>query len=179
MENPKGKRFVTVTELPTAKASREQLSRLYTRYKFASEFCKNKTLLEVACGAGLGLGYLSKYAKKVIGGDIDKDVLRFAQGHYKNREKIKLLLFDAEDLPFKNESFDVLIFFEAIYYLIFPEKFIEEAYRVLRNNGIIIICTVNKDWSDFNPSPYSNKYFSAPELFNSVSYTHLTLPTKA
>lgn len=27
------------------------------------------------------------------------------------------------------------------------------------------MCTVNKDWDDFNPSPYSYKYFSAPELY--------------
>ena len=36
---------------------------------------------------------------------------------------------------------------------------------MLRNNGVLIICTVNKDWSGFKPSPYSHRYFSAPELF--------------
>ena len=30
----------------------------------------------------------------------------------------------------------------------------------------IIICTVNKDWEGFNPSPHSFKYFSVPELFS-------------
>jgi len=30
--------------------------------------------------------------------------------------------------------------------------------------GLLILCSANKDWPDFNPSPYSYKYFSAPEL---------------
>lgn len=72
---------------------------------------------------------------------------------------------DALNLPFEDKSFDVVILYEGIYYLEHPEKFIKEARRVLRDNGFLIICTANKDWSGFNPSPYSYKYFSAPELF--------------
>ncbi len=30
---------------------------------------------------------------------------------------------------------------------------------------MLLSCTVNKDWTNFNPSPYSKKYFSAPELY--------------
>jgi ubiquinone/menaquinone biosynthesis C-methylase UbiE len=72
---------------------------------------------------------------------------------------------DAHNLPFDDKSFDVVILYEAIYYLEHPERFIEEARRVLRENGTLLICTANKDWSGFNPSPYTYKYFSAPELF--------------
>jgi len=44
------------------------------------------------------------------------------------------------------------------------EKFVTEAYRVLRKGGLLLIATVNKDWSEFNPSPFSTRYFSVPEL---------------
>lgn len=158
--------YTTVTELPGCKASREQSERLYHRYRFASEFCKDKDVLEVACGGGIGLGYLAKIAKKVIGGDIDENNLKFAREHYKHRPNIELKILDARQLPFENDSFDVVILYEAIYYLIDPEKFISEAKRVLRNGGVLLICTANKDWSGFNPSLYSYKYFSAPELFD-------------
>ena len=43
-----------------------------------------------------------------------------------------------------------------------------EARRVLKENGVLLICSANKDWTDFNPSPFSKKYFSAPELFSLV-----------
>ena len=32
-----------------------------------------------------------------------------------------------------------------------------------------VLCTVNRDWTDFNPSPFSTKYHSAPELFGLLS----------
>jgi len=69
-------------------------------------------------------------------------------------------------LPFEKYSFDVVILFEAIYYLAQPEKFLAECQRILKENGLVLLCTVNKDWSGFNPSPFSFKYFSAPELVN-------------
>lgn len=163
--------YSTVTELPGQKASQEQLERLFQRYHFAYQFCAGKDVLEVACGGGQGLGYLAKAAKRVVGGDIDKDNLTFARKHYTCRNGIKLECFDAEQLPFQNSSFDVVLLYEAIYYLPEPEKFAKEAYRVLRENGTLIICSANKDWADFNPSPFSIRYFSVPEL-------HTLLKTK-
>lgn len=156
--------YTTVTELPNYKASREQLARLFHRYHFASLYCQDKEVLEVACGAGQGLGYLARVTKRVVGGDIDENNLKYAREHYRGRANIEIKFLDAHNLPFENQSFEVVILFEAIYYLSDPERFIKEAYRVLKNDGVLIIGTVNKDWSDFNPSPYSIKYFSVPEL---------------
>ena len=42
MENNKPIDYSTVTETPDDKASEEQLNRLYTRYRFAREFCDGK-----------------------------------------------------------------------------------------------------------------------------------------
>jgi ubiquinone/menaquinone biosynthesis C-methylase UbiE len=61
-----------------------------------------------------------------------------------------------------------LILYEAIYYLGEPEAFFREAQRVLRKKGVLLIATVNKDWSEFNPSPFSTSYFSVPELSDSL-----------
>ncbi len=157
--------YSTVTEIPGSKITGEQLTRIYQRYFFAAQFCQGKDVLEVACGAGIGLGYLAKFAKRVVAGDIDKNILRYAQEHYQGRDNIELQLLDAHQLPFENGSFDVVLLYEAIYYLAQPKKFVEEAHRVLREDGTLITCTVNKDWSDFNTSPFSTKYFSASELF--------------
>jgi SAM-dependent methyltransferase len=154
--------YSTVTEVPGNRASHEQLSRMFHRYHFASNFCEKKDVLEVACGAGQGLGYLARKARKVVGGDCTEKLVHAAREHYKKR--IDIYLLDAHHLPFEDKRFDVVILYEAFYYLKEPEKFIKEAHRVLRDNGVLIICTVNKDWPDFNPSPFSTKYFSVPEL---------------
>jgi len=170
--------FSTVTEVSGYNVTKEQIQRLYSRYRFSAEFCKNKEVLEVACGSGQGLGYLAKEAKKVIGLDIDKNLLTLAQRHYQGRKNIKFILSDAQKLPFVDDSFDVLILHEAIYYLPNPIDFINEARRVLRNQGVIVISTVNKDWSGFNPSPYSYNYFSCPQLFallNRSGFTNICI----
>ena len=156
--------YFNVTEIPGNKASQEQIERLYHRYHFASTFCQGKAVLELACGAGMGLGYLARVAQKVVGGDIDKKLLLLAQSYYSGRPNIALRTLDAQQLPFSNGSFDVILLYEAIYYLPEPARFVEEAYRVLRPNGILIICSVNKDWPDFNPSPFSTQYLSGQEL---------------
>jgi ubiquinone/menaquinone biosynthesis C-methylase UbiE len=162
--------YSTITELPGQRASREQLERLYHRYKFASTVCEGKDVLEVACGAGLGLGYLENVAKRVVGGDIQENILRFAASHYDERQNIEVRTLDAHRLPFKDKSFDVVILFEAIYYLEQPEEFLDGCRRVLQEKGILLICTVNKHWSDFNPSPHSVKYFSVPELYQLLGH---------
>lgn len=161
---PEVETYNSVTETPDTKATSEQLGRIYSRYRFALDFCEGKDVLEVGCGAGQGLGYISRIAKIVVGGDIDEKILDFARKTYSGNKKIEVRKIDAQDLPFEKESFDVVILYEAIYYLASPERFIKEALRVLRKQGTLIICSVNKEWPDFNPSPYSYKYFSALEL---------------
>jgi ubiquinone/menaquinone biosynthesis C-methylase UbiE len=156
--------YTIITEIPGQKASREQLSMLYTRYCFASEFCSGKTVLEIGCGAGIGLSYLAKTARSVIGGDFNQDVLKIAK--YGLNGSLRFLCLDAQRLPFADNSFDIVILFEVIYYLSSPNIFIEEARRVLKKDGKLLISTANKSWSCFYPSPYSVKYFSVEEIFS-------------
>ncbi len=160
------KSYSTITETPGIGATREQLSMLYTRYKWAADASHQKDVLEVACGAGQGLGYIARSAKRVIGGDIDENNLQSATTYYQGRKNIEIHKLDAHQLPFPDKSFDTIILYEAIYYLQEPEKFFRECKRLLRNSGRLLLSTVNKEWSDFNPSPFSTRYFSARELSN-------------
>ncbi|MDP2168346.1 MAG: class I SAM-dependent methyltransferase [Thermodesulfovibrionales bacterium] len=163
--NGKERSYGGVTETPDTRGSSEQIARLYTRYRFASGFCEGKDVLEVACGAGIGLGYLARHARRVVGGDIDENNLRYARQTYTGKHNIEICLMDAQSLPFGGGVFDAMILYEAIYYLQDAEKFVSEAHRVIRKGGVLLVCTVNKDWPGFNPSPYSHRYFSSDELF--------------
>ena len=58
----------------------------------------------------------------------------------------------------------MIILFEAIYYVPDAERFVRECRRVLRSGGKVLIATANRDLSDFNPSPFSYKYFGCAEL---------------
>jgi ubiquinone/menaquinone biosynthesis C-methylase UbiE len=156
--------YSSVTEHPGQPASRIQLDMLGARYAWAADHARGKDVLEIACGAGMGLAALAEVARSVHAGDVDPDNLRQARAACAGQSNIALREFPAEDLPFIEESFDVVLLFEAIYYLLDVRQFLREAYRVLRPAGTLLIVTVNPDWTGFNPSPFKTRYWSAAEL---------------
>lgn len=156
--------FSSITELPESKVLPIQVERSYSRYKFGSLYCESKDVLEIACGGGQGLGLIAKTAKSVVGSDYEISNIETAKKTFSGLPNIQLNQFDAHNIPYPENSFDVILIYEAIYYLKDVTKFLQECYRVLRSNGKLIICTANKDWPDFNPSPFSYTYFSIPEL---------------
>src|SRR5690606_24234686 len=100
-------------------------------------------VLEVACGAGTGIGYLQRNNARVIGIDISESVLAGGREHYGDRADLRVM--DAHNLLFPADSFDVVIIFEAMYYLKNPDQFARECARVLRSGGKVLVCNANKD----------------------------------
>jgi len=92
-------------EIPGIRLSSEHLKTICCHYYTASQLVQGKQVLEVGCSAGLGLGYLSRRAKRIIGGDISEYAMRLAQEHYQGR--VELIRFDAHSLPFRDACFDV------------------------------------------------------------------------
>ncbi len=154
--------YISVTEIAGDEVALEQVDRMCNRYYWAGPYCMDKDVVEAACGTGQGLGYLFRMAKSFEGGDYSDAILSIARRHY--GERIALRQFDAQEMPFEDKSKDVIILFEAIYYLPDAERFVRECVRVLRPGGKVLIATANKDLYDFNPSPYSYKYYGVVEL---------------
>lgn len=157
-----GHDFRSVTEQAGEHVSAAQISRLAQRYYWAGQFCHDKDVAEVACGAGQGLGYLASVARSVRAGDITPALVQHAKAQYGAR--IEITELDAQELPYEANSLDVVILFEAIYYLPSAESFIRECRRVLRPEGALLLATANCDLFDFNPSPFSVRYYGVPEL---------------
>jgi SAM-dependent methyltransferase len=153
--------YTSVTEQEGQNATREQLSMMTTRYHLALAHAQGKNVLEVACGSGTGLNLLASVANKVVGGDIDPVLVRKATETTESNAKISVMQLDALALPFHGEQFDLVLMYEAIYYLSDARKFLDQVHKLLRPGGKLIIASVNCEWHGFNPSPFSTKYFSA------------------
>ena len=168
--------YLEVTETSGSLVSKEQIQRMFNRYDWALPFCRNRDVVEVACGSGQGLGLIGESSKSIVGGDISEELLSMARSHYKDEFDLKV--FDASKMPFKDSSKDVVICFEALYYFPNVEAFLSEVDRVLRKGGYLLISSANKDLGDFNPSPFTYKYYGVKELnevlnkkgFDSVFY---------
>ena len=106
---------------------------------------KKPKILDVCCGTGYLVEELSKLGD-YTGVDFSTVMVDVCKRrHSKNR----FIVGDAENLPFKKGSFDVVVCFWSFHHIIYPEKALDEFSRILKKNGMLIIATF-KD-TKFNP----------------------------
>ena len=96
-------------------------------------------ILEVGCGDGRISSLLAKYRDDpLVGVDISREMLR----KYVEREGIsglQLIHCDAENLPFKDDSFNGMICIQTLVHLPNAEVVIDESSRILRDGGKLIL----------------------------------------
>lgn len=166
-----------ITEAPGQGASKIQLARLCQRYHFALSQHKAEKILELACGTGIGLACLAEQAATVFGIDIDATNVAIAKESYKKSDNVTVKCMDIKDISTLDSDFDMILLFEAIYYLKDIESVLAKVAGRLRQDGVLVISTVNPEWKDFHPSQYATQYFSVRQLvsllqphFKSISF---------
>jgi len=133
------------------------------RYAFASNFVKDKIVLDLASGEGYGSYFLSHFAKSVTGIDIDDESIRHSQKTYR-KLNVEYKSGSICDVPIPGEKiFDVIICFEAIEHVSDHDKLLSEILRLLKTDGILILSTPNKKIYSDVPN-YSNP-FHVKELY--------------
>lgn len=132
-----------------------------SRYIFASQFVKDKTVLDIASGVGYGVDFFIKEgAKKVIGVDLDPQTIEYAKANY-TYNNVDFKVGDAEDIPLPDNSVDVIVSFETIEHVNDYKKFLKETKRVLKKDGFMVISTPNTDV--FSGNPFHTKEFALQE----------------
>lgn len=152
--------YTEITEQPGMLLSADQIHRFAQRYALAADMATNQRVLELACGAGGGLALIQQTAQAVVGLDCTWSVLTQARA----AATVPLTQADAEHIPFAAASFDLLICFEALYYLDDYAGFLRECRRVLAPGGRILLCESNPEWHAFAPGELSTRYPRAAEL---------------
>lgn len=148
-----GERFVPGIE--DVKLSMEH----YQRYYGALALVKGKDVLDAACGEGYGTALLSSSAARVTGIDISADAVRRAKQNYSNCENVDFIEASIAHLPIADHSIDVVVSFETIEHV--EEEiqwmFLGEIARVLKEDGILIMSTPNKEIYSDRPK-YHNEF---------------------
>lgn len=117
----------------------EHITNLYAksrRFAILKHWAKG-SCLEIGAGTGEFAKLLEK-DHRVIATDIAENMVRIAKA-----KGLIAIVADAEKLPFKNRTFDTIIASEVIYYLDNPEKFLKEAYRILKPHGLLLLTSTS------------------------------------
>ena len=107
-------------------------------YNYALDFLKlNQSiqLLDVGCGSGLFSNLASEKGANVTGIDASENLITEAK---KRNTSVKFLTGEIEELPFENESFDVVTGFNSFQYAANIQNALVEAKRVLKNKGKLV-----------------------------------------
>jgi len=106
------------------------------------------TILDVACGTGDMCENWDKFAKKdgitiekIIGADPSTGMLEQAKNKNLNAEFVEA---GAKDLPFKDESVDILSISYGLRNVVDREQGLTEFHRVLKKDGILVILEFTK-----------------------------------
>ncbi|WP_304065652.1 class I SAM-dependent methyltransferase [Pedobacter glucosidilyticus] len=118
--------------------SYEDLSANLYKHLFNKVDFSGKDSLEVGCGRGGGCDLLLDYHPKSITGlDFSAKGIKFCQKTY-HEKPLTFVAGNAEDIPFQDHSFDVVINVESSHCYGNRIKFFEEVYRVLRPGGYFL-----------------------------------------
>ncbi|PYR98197.1 MAG: glycosyl transferase family 2 [Acidobacteria bacterium] len=133
------------------------------RYAFATQFVRNKRVLDLASGEGYGSNLLAKTAKQVVGVDIDEQTVRHARNKY-IKANLEFKIGSILDVPIKGDVvFDVIVCFEALEHVDDHHKLLSEAKKHLTPNGIFLVSTPNKTL--YTDEPHFNNPFHVHELY--------------
>ena len=105
-----------------------------------------KKVLDVGCNTGILLIPLLEKGVDIVGVDISKSDIKKAKEKLKgnNFSSDKASVADAKNLPFEENSFDMVLLSDILEHVSKPESVAKEAYRVVRPGGYILATVPNQ-----------------------------------
>src|SRR5438477_4475826 len=100
---------------------------------------EGKRILDVGCGIGAYVTKFRAFSDDVFGVDVDEEKIQEAA-----RALPHVLPAEAEALPFRDDTFDVILLHEVIEHVRNDRETIREAVRCLRPGGDVIIFAPNR-----------------------------------
>lgn len=124
---------------------------------------KVSVALEIAAGTGRVTRHLRKRipaSAKLIASDIDEDMLRIAKNKLSG-PGIEWQKIDAQQLPFSDNSIDLVVCCFGYMFVPDKSKAFAEAYRVLRTGGMLLFMT----WDSLESNAASYTYLSEAKKY--------------
>jgi len=96
---------------------------------------KNTSVLDIGCGSGIFCEMAAKRDAQVYGLDASEGLIAIARDRVRSGE---FRTGEMEELPYKNQTFDLVTGFSSFQFAANPVKALKEASRVSRNGKVVI-----------------------------------------
>jgi len=112
---------------------------------------KSGKILDVGCGTGLLAIEFAKNLSgvEIIGLDLSDVALEVGRENIRKSEVIERISFkkgDAEDIPFEDNTFNLVISSNTLHLIMNPIKMFNEIHRVLKPKGKFFISDFRRSW---------------------------------
>jgi SAM-dependent methyltransferase len=116
---------------------------LYRQISLLTDLAPDHEILDVACGKGVTLEYFVR-EQGAVGTGVDADPALVDQAEVYAREtgiagRMSFQVATSDDLPFRDESFDVAVGELGMAAGVDPEKAVQELVRVVRPGGRVVL----------------------------------------
>ncbi len=114
------------------------------RYRWAAPLAVGKAVLDVACRSGDGTTILAGAgAIRAVG--VDRSDVELGTARVRMGEAAEFLAADPRALPFDDDTFDLVVAFDAIEGLPRRAGDLDELHRVLRPDGVLLLSSRDED----------------------------------
>ncbi|WP_295450494.1 class I SAM-dependent methyltransferase [uncultured Thiodictyon sp.] len=140
--------------LPNDHSNRQSLNTYIQQ--FLSQSTDSVTVLDLGCGDGNSADLFQRITNKVTWHGVD--IEDSPEARKRTREHESILTYDGVNLPYSNNTFDLIYCNQVLEHVRSPDALIAEAFRTLKPNGLFVGAVSYLEpyhsYSIFNFTPY-------------------------
>jgi SAM-dependent methyltransferase len=96
-----------------------------------------RQLLDIGCGEGWTTRIFQRMGFDSVGLDLN------AESFFHTDEGVRFVAGSATHLPFRDQSFDIVVMYQALEHVPAPEQALDEIVRVTKSNGTVCVVSPN------------------------------------
>lgn len=168
LANPQGEKGIEIGEMMNATNIGMTLESIKTLLIEDDEH-----ILEIGHGNAAHVKSLLSLAQNVqyIGIDISETMLHEAKRLNETfKNQAEFVLYEGTKLPFEDKTFDKIFTVNTVYFWENPVEYLNEIYRVLKNNGTFVLTFAQRDFMETLPfTQFDFTLYNSDEMEETVS----------
>ncbi len=129
---------------------KERINNRFKNFNSYYSILQKKKILDLGCGGGLLSESLAKDGANIMAIDNSEELIKIAKERaYEKKYNINYEKSTIEKLANKNEKFDIIISLEVIEHVKDYKIFLQNIFKCLKPEGLIIISTINRSFFSY------------------------------